>query len=720
MKPIFAGALALLLTATAATAQTPPAPSPALINAPTRAAAEPHRETLFGQAIQDDWRWMERAERAADVEAFIRQSSTHTVARLAALPGRARLRARVAAGVQAGVRNSDLRQAGGLVFYRRTDAGAQLAKLVVRAADGTERILYDPEAGGRRGAAINSYSVSPAGRTVALHTAEGGAEAGSIRFIDVASGRTLDDRLDNIWGENRVTWLDERVMTYTILGPQPDPIQRQRVMLHRLGENVGGAGDTPLLGMDVPGTPTLTPQDWPGIFDAGPSDWLIGSVGGARADFRVLVARRADIAAGRPNWRVIASYEDRVQNAALSGDTLYLLTTRNNPNGEVLKLDLARPGAFAAATPALPAGELVLGGMAVTRDGLYVQGQRDGLSQIVYLPARGPARRLTLPLQGSAAAFNTSSDGRSITFGMEDWFTATRWYRAEGGVIASLGMDSASYGGLAGATQLREEAVSADGTRVPMAILLPAYAPRDGSLPILLEGYGAYGSNVAEPFYSRFYFGLVAEGGAVVFCGTRGGSERGRAWHEGGREANKPNAQADLIACAERLIQLRLTSSSRLTVMGTSAGGLLAPPAALRRPELFAGLIANVAILNPTRLAVAPNGPNQYAEMGDPNVEAGFNALMTQDSYQMLARANDTPDTLLLVGLNDRRVAPWMSAKYAARALDRFGSRRLVLIRTDPEAGHGIGSANEQLIETWTDAFTFVLAQARAPGFTGP
>lgn len=711
----------LWIIAAAAFASAPAAFAQPLSNAATRAPAEPVRETVFGQTIEDNWRWMERADRAADVEAFIRQSSMHTVARLAAFPGRARLRGHVAAGVQAGVRYSDLEQAGDLIFYRRTDAGAQLAKLVVRAANGTERTLYDPEAGGTRGPAINSYSVSPTGRTVALHTAEGGAEAGTIRFIDVASGRTLEDRLDNIWGENEVTWLDEQVITYTLLGPQPDPIQRQRVMLHRLGQNIGGAGDTALLGMDVPGTPTLTPQDWPGIYDIGPSEWLLGSVGGARADFRVLVARKADIAAGRPNWREIASYDDRVQNAVLSGNTLYLLTTRNNPNGEVLKVDLARPGAYAAATPALPASDLVLGGMAATTDGLYVQGQRDGLSRLVYLPlSGGPSRPVALPLQGTASSPNVTGDGRAMTFAMEDWFTAPRWYRIEEGVITPLGLESASYGGLAGATQLREEAVSADGTRVPMAILLPANAPRDGSMPTLLEGYGAYGSNSAEPFYSRFYFGLIAEGGAVVFCGTRGGSERGRAWHEGGREANKPNAQADLAACAERLIQLRITSARKLTVMGTSAGGLLAPPAALRRPELFAGLIANVAVLNPTRMAFAPNGPNQYAEMGDPNVAAGFNALMTQDSYQMLARANDVPDTLLLVGLNDRRVAPWMSAKYAARALDRFGSRRLVLLRTDPAAGHGIGSANEQLIEMWADAFTFVLAQARAPGFTTP
>ena len=176
--------------------------------------------------------------------------------------------------------------------------------------------------------------------------------------------------------------------------------------------------------------------------------------------------------------------------------------------------------------------------------------------------------------------------------------------------------------------------------------------------------------------------------------------------------------QSDLIACGERLVELGLTSPDKMTVMGTSAGGLLAPPAALKRPDLFGGLIANVAILNPTRLAFAENGANQFAEMGDPATEAGYRGLVLQDSYRLLSDAKDIPDTLITVGLNDRRVAPWFSAKFAARALDRFGKDRLVLIRTDPDAGHGIGSARDQLVEQNADVYSFVLNQAGVDGFT--
>jgi prolyl oligopeptidase len=135
----------------------------------------------------------------------------------------------------------------------------------------------------------------------------------------------------------------------------------------------------------------------------------------------------------------------------------------------------------------------------------------------------------------------------------------------------------------------------------------------------------------------------------------------------------------------------------------------------MKRPELFAALVPRVAVLNPTRLAVARNGPNQFAEMGDPNTADGARALAAQDSYLMLESAKDLPDTLVVVGLNDRRVEPWMSAKFAARAQDRFGARRKIYVRADTDAGHGVGSTRSQLIEEWADTLAFAWTRVAGP-----
>jgi prolyl oligopeptidase len=713
MTPKLLAGFSAFLAASTASAQT-------LTNAPNRPTPVPFTETVFGDRVDDPYRWMESSDRAPDVTAFIRGAGDHTRRQLDALPGRAALRARVDAGTRAGVRYGGALQVGRQLFYQRTDAGAQYAKLVVRDAAGRERVLYDPERANGRGA-INSYSVAPDGRTVAIHTAQGGSEVGPIWFIDVASGTPRPDRLEPVWGEFEVDWLDGETYAYTRMmqnGPGQDGMQNMRAFIRRLGST----DERPVLGAGIEGGPAFQPQEFPFVGLSSETPWAFGLAGGARADGRLMVARRDDVVAGRPSWRAIADYADQISTADIDGDRLYLLSTKTAPNGSVILLDLARHQGLADAVTVVPArSDLVLTNIVAADGGLYVLGQTDGIGRLFFLaPGAADLREIRLPLRGLVASLQEVEGGSGVTFQIQDWFTAPRWFRAERTRVTPIGLSSASYAGMRGARQVRETARSADGTAVPMDILLPAGRRAGRPMPMLLEAYGAYGANVAEPYYATNMFGLIESGGGVAFCGTRGGGERGRAWHEGGRAANKPNAHADLIACAERLIALGYTTPRHLTVLGTSAGGLLSPPAALRRPDLFAGLVANVAILNPTRLAVANNGPNQFGEMGNPTEEAGYRALLTQDSYRLLQGARDLPDTMLVVGLNDRRVEPWFSAKFAARALERFGDRRLVLLRTDPDAGHGGGSARRQMVDMWTDIFAFTLNRAGAPGFGAP
>jgi len=292
-------------------------------------------------------------------------------------------------------------------------------------------------------------------------------------------------------------------------------------------------------------------------------------------------------------------------------------------------------------------------------------------------------------------------------FGLNGWTRATTFYRATAGRAEPLGLQSDSWSRAAELSTVREEAVSADGTRVPMVVILPPGGKR-AAMPTLLQGYGSYGTLSLSPWYSPYWLPWAVRGGALAYCGTRGGGERGRAWHEGGRADKKPNAQADFIACAERLIAAGYATPKTLAASGTSAGGQLVPPAVLNRPDLFAALVPRVAVLNATRLGAAPNGANQFAEMGDPGVETGYRGLASQDAYLMLADAKDMPDTLITVGLNDKRVAPWFAAKFAASASQRFAGRRLVLVRADAEAGHGVGSARDRQIAEFADTLAFL------------
>ncbi len=686
-----------------------------LTNAPAsqRPAAEPFSETRYGLAISDPYRWMEQDARAADLTAWLRAASDHSVAEFAALPERAGFAATLEKTTRAGVRYSDVQSAGGALFYRRLDPNDRVPKLVVRRG-GVERVLLDPAAGTTEVAAISNYSVSPDGRTVAVHVSRGGAETGEARFLDVASGRQRGQVLGPIWGEFAVSWLGNRQVTYTRLahdGHDADPMQNMQALV----TTVGQAGGRVILGNSQSHGPAFDAQEFPLIGATPQSRWVLGFGTGARADSRVLVARATDIARGRPAWREVAAYADEVAGAALRGDALFTLTTKGQPNGAVYRRDL-RDGADAGATVVLPQGELVLTGLAATNDGLYVSAQRDGVSHLLFLAGgRGQAVEVALPIEGDMHDLNTDEDGRSVVFGLNGWLTDVAYYRATRGKLASLGLASGTWPGASAFSTVREDAVSADGTHVPMVVLLPRGGKPGRPLPTILDGYGSYGIMSVSPWYSPNFLAWLDHGGAFAFCGTRGGGERGRSWHDGGRGAAKPTAQADFIACAERLSAAGIASPRTLVATGTSAGGTLVPGAVLRRPELFTALVSRVAMVDVSRLEAAENGANQYAEFGDPRTEQGFKDLVGQDAYLMLPTAPAATDMLVTIGLNDRRVAPWMGAKFAAMAASRFGDRNLVLVRADTQAGHGIGSARDRLIAEWADTFAFAWDRATRP-----
>ena len=116
--------------------------------------------------------------------------------------------------------------------------------------------------------------------------------------------------------------------------------------------------------------------------------------------------------------------------------------------------------------------------------------------------------------------------------------------------------------------------------------------------------------------------------------------------------------------------------------------------------------------------AALHNRPNQFGEMGDPNIDAGFKALAAQDSTLLLAEAKGGTDQLFTIGLNDHRVDPWMSAKLVAMMRAKWGDQHLALIRSDADVGHGIGSTRDQALEERADIFAFLLNRFGQPGFT--
>ena len=698
----------------------PSVQSPALRPLPLPARVEPHVDTYFGRAVADPYRWMESSEHQTELHAWMRRHGEHTAGLLRGSAHWGRLQARLQTLMSAAQTVRAVTAGGDSLFFLKTAPGATLASLCMRDAHGHERVLIDPatlrKPGGQH-RAIDNFAPSPDGRYVAYNLSEGGNEITQVHFFDTVSGRHLPDVLGPIWGEIKVTWLPHNLgVCYTQMNPQAlvDPtinkLLHMKVRLHRLGTPT--AGDVLLLGSAVNPTAPFQPEEFPLLQASPASDWLLAMGAGARAEFRILATHHAHLAGPQTTWIPIAEYDDKVTQLSLHGDALYYVTTKDAPYGELRRLALPAKS-LADSVLLLPQGEGVLQNIVTAQDAIYFCRMVGGIFRLYRLAYDGgPPVEIALPFAGSLDLVETPTRRAGVLFSLEGWTQPRRYLTWEPGNAHAhaIGLADESPADFTRAVVHRTEAVSADGARVPLTVLaLPEPGPYTAR-PTILTAYGAYGYSLAPTFQPALLAWLEL-GGVYAFAHVRGGGEKGTDWHRAGQGRNKIKGVQDLIACAEQLIQLGYSSPDRLAIRGVSMGGIVVGRTLTERPDLFAAATLAVGVLNPLRYLQMSNGANQRAELdAAPDSAAGVDVLQAMDPYLHIQAGGSYPPTLLVVGLNDERVSPWMSAKFAARLQATGTGRTVALIRTDDADGHGAaGSTRDQEIQRMADEWTFGL-----------
>lgn len=77
---------------------------------------------------------------------------------------------------------------------------------------------------------------------------------------------------------------------------------------------------------------------------------------------------------------------------------------------------------------------------------------------------------------------------------------------------------------------------------------------KNGSNPVLLYSYGAYGRSMT-PFFSPSMLLWTWKGGILAVPHVRGGGELGDKWHTSGMKTTKANTWKDAISAAEFLVK---------------------------------------------------------------------------------------------------------------------------------------------------------------------
>jgi len=248
---------------------------------------------------------------------------------------------------------------------------------------------------------------------------------------------------------------------------------------------------------------------------------------------------------------------------------------------------------------------------------------------------------------------------------------------------------------------------SKDGTKIPMFITHKKGITTDGTNPTLLYGYGGF-RNANLPSFDVSKQLFLEQGGVYAVANIRGGGEYGAEWHRAGMLENKQNVFDDFIAAAEYLIADNYTNPQKLAVSGRSNGGLLVGAVLNQRPNLFKVAFPIVGVMDMLRYHKFTLGRAWKVEYGSSDVEEQFKYLIKYSPLHNI-EAKNYPATLVVTADHDDRVVPAHSYKYISTLQDHQQGHAPVIIRIDSNAGHNKGKSTSQIINEWTDIWSFVM-----------
>jgi len=256
-------------------------------------------------------------------------------------------------------------------------------------------------------------------------------------------------------------------------------------------------------------------------------------------------------------------------------------------------------------------------------------------------------------------------------------------------------------------------ALSRDGkTNIPISLVYRKGIKNKWERPLLLNGYGSYGSN-SDPYFSSVRLSLLDRGFIYAIAHIRGGQEMGRYWYEDGKLLKKKNTFYDFIDCGKYLIDSKFTSSEHLYASGGSAGGLLMGAVMNMEPELFNGVIAGVPfvdVINTMWDETIPLTTSEFDEWGNPKDKEYYDYMKSYSPYDNIKAVN-YPNLLITAGYWDSQVQYWEPAKWIAKLREFKANDNLLLLNCNMDVGHGGSSGRfERLKEVALEyAFLFKL-----------
>lgn len=249
-----------------------------------------------------------------------------------------------------------------------------------------------------------------------------------------------------------------------------------------------------------------------------------------------------------------------------------------------------------------------------------------------------------------------------------------------------------------------------DGVEVPVSLVYRKDLFKKGENPILIYGYGSYGSSI-DPSFSSARLSLLDRGFVYAIVHVRGGGELGKRWYNQGKMEHKVNSFTDFIDATKYLINQGYGAPKHVYAMGGSAGGLLMGAVINMAPELYRGVVAQVPFVDVLTTMLDDSIPlttGEYEEWGDPADKDVYFRLKSYSPYDNI-EAKAYPHLLVTTGLHDSQVQYWEPAKWVAKLRELKTDNNLLLLETNMSAGHGGKSGRFNRLRDTAREYSFIL-----------
>ena len=691
-----------------------PTPQPEL--APPVAGERPHSYTHHGITVEDPWHWLEDEDYPTiddeDVLAYLEAENDYFDVKMEPLQDLidtiyAEIEARQPAEL-----TGLPKRIGDWYYQWKYAEGSQYRQWLrwpasdLDAREGptanTEIILDEPSlAEGLEFFRLGILKISHNGSLAAYATDTNGAERYTLFVKNLETGDLLSDEIENMRGS--VVWAsDDSSFYYTSLDETGHPYQVRRHVLGETAENDAVVYEEADQGFFV------------GVSETSSGEYvIIGAGDHITSEYRLIAADDADadpiLVAPR---RVGHEYSINHQ-----GDRFVIKTNDNHANFRLAVAPNDNPTEEAWKTILQGDESLYLQGFSLTEDYIAVEERIDGLDQIRIIDRAGNSTHVEFPEAAYTAYIDFAPEFDDNTLRVVYTSMTTPWtdfdYHIETRELElrkeqeiPSGYDSSEF------VTHRELAPARDGVQVPVSIVRHKDTPVDGSAPLYIYAYGAYGYALS-PYFSSARLSLLERGFIFAIAHVRGGDDLGYHWYEAGKLFQRTNTFNDFVDVARHLVDKGYGAEGHIAISGGSAGGSLVGAALNQAPELWGAAhlsVPFVDILNTMLNADLPLTPPEWPEWGNPiEDKAAFEYIRSYSPYDQLTE-QDYPPIMVTAGLNDPRVTYWESAKYIAKLRAVKTDDNLALLKTDMGSGHGGQSGRTARWYEIAEEYAFMLS----------